>query len=465
MQGAEEGTASASRTVADAYTKSGGWARESSHPSMKGAPRHTSAADQATSCPTESSCAAATHSDCSRNPVRLGYTAAQRRERPGQTGSDPATEPRRGIEPLTYSLRSSDQPELVGRLHSRQRQRTRKTSEDRAMARRAATSIQLIEHFLTHLAEDRACPRSTTYTYMRSFMTLLEVVPNKHLRNMTTDDLRLYVRLPMRQARGNKPAGSAPSEQTKNRRVSELRSLFSWLYVEGLIDQDPSRRLDFIDVVYDPPVPITRSTWCDLYALDLSDTDRVGFGMMTFCGLRREEISLLEPGSFVGDRCRFRRKGGKRANLPWLSNVRRYEERLPMMIGGDIATFMEPLFRLFHDRKNEKLLLGEWCRDDRRRARKYTPAPERGTFIDPTKVNRRLTLALLEADHPGDEATPHMLRKRCASDMLNVFDLNIVTVMRFLDHADPKTTERYIETKEDEQEETNGDVLRRFTRR
>lgn len=310
-----------------------------------------------------------------------------------------------------------------------------------------ASNKALVHRYLDYCQVHRGRTRATLYTYRWAFEALCEHLGSTPFAEAGVDDYRRYIRATTKA--GKRGAGQAPSPATIRRRTYELRGLIKWLYNEGLIPKDLSGHLEAPEVHNEAPKPIPVETWRDLWMSDLSDSDRVGFGLGLFCGLRRHEATALKPGHFVVvDRnpmiVGFGRKGGKWANMPWLSCVRQFKDGMPQLIGGNVQTFTEPLARLLRDRRNGPYLL-DWEPTGRGRTRKYE-RPE--GWIPPLQFNRRLERALKEAGlHvPGDvHQTPHALRHGFCTYLLRM-GVELIEVSRLANHSSIDVTKRYLDT-------------------
>jgi len=316
----------------------------------------------------------------------------------------------------------------------------------------AAANVRLVSQYLEYCRRERGRSPQTLYSYATSLRRLLQHIGPRNLLDLSTDELRGWVHEPLNKPRNGRPTGSEPSPASVKRKVATLRSLYRWLHeVEGLIRRNPALALAAPAVHNENPRPAPEDLWRRLWAADLSDSDRVGFGLAYFCGLRRHEVTLLAPGH-VADvpearLAGFKRKGGHKANLPWLSCVRMFEARRPDLIGGDVASFAEPFARLRRDRAGQSTLLS-WSEDKNPRLGPAVRAAVPDGYADPILFNRRLSRALRSIDLPADAFTPHQLRHSFATNLLDM-GVPLLAVSRLCGHSSIIVTQRYLETAAD----------------
>lgn len=305
--------------------------------------------------------------------------------------------------------------------------------------------IEIINAWLEHQDRERGRSTATLYSYSRMAKLLVA-----HLRGLglslgsaSTDELRAWVHAPL--TKGSR-VGEEPSAATIKRKVSMLRSLFKFAHAEGLVDRDPSARLFAPKVRNENPKPVDLDVWRRLWRSDLSDADRVAFGLAMFCGLRRSEVVSVTAANFSDKMLSgFVRKGGRIGNVPWRSCVQLFFERDATLLDGDLNTFLQPLKRLIaRDPEGASPLVP------------YHDGSSRvceGAFfegrIDPQYMNRRLERALRAVSLTGERAfTPHQLRHTFCT-MLVEWEVPLLVVSRLAGHANVTVTERYTKTKED----------------
>jgi integrase/recombinase XerD len=320
------------------------------------------------------------------------------------------------------------------------------------MAKRP-TNTELVQECLLHLQKDLGRSPLTVNKYGYSYAALLEHLGRKSLLDCDHEDLQEWRRRP-RGGRSTCP----PAPATLKREVMELRTLYKWLHSwKGLVASNPAARLTAPTVHNENPHPAPEGEWKRLWASDLSDSDRVAFGLGYFCGLRRHEATLLTAANFrdvphpelVG----FKRKGGARGSLRWRGCLDVYGLRRPDLIGGDVRTFTEPLERLRAQAAEDggPLLVGWRPRGVAWNARLGKPE----TMIDPRRYNRSLAIAQETAGLPRNCFTPHALRHSFCTNLL-AMGVDLVKVSRLAGHTSITITQRYLWTSEDPMDDLLG---------
>lgn len=315
------------------------------------------------------------------------------------------------------------------------------------MGRKSSQTLR--REFLEHQRRERGRAPHTLYEYDRALGKLIEHLGTLHVCEATTAHLRCLVLAPT--LRGKRGAGVEPAPATKKRRVMELRTFYRWLHEEGYIATNPAARLHAPEVHNENPKPFPSDLWKELWASNLDDSDRVGFGLAMFCGLRRHEVTGLTARHFVDVPrpiiANFKRKGGARRNLPYISCVRFFAERRPELIGGDPRTFLDPLERLRAARAGKPALL-DWqdTLDRRWPIRQKHERPE--GHIDPQTFGRHLERALVAIGKPRRAGSPHMMRHAFCTNLLDA-GVPLLDVSRLAGHSSVVVTQRYLATSED----------------
>lgn len=306
------------------------------------------------------------------------------------------------------------------------------------------TNTAMVNAWLEHHERERGRSTRTLYTYSkdaRRLLMALRAMGNVSLADATPDQLRSWVHAPL--VKGTL-TGQSPSDSTVKRKVSVCRSLYSFLHAEGLISSNPSARLFAPQVRNENPNPVELHVWRTLWASDLSDAERVAFGLALFCGLRRSEVVSVTPSNFEGKMLTgFERKGGKLGVVPWQSCVQFFAEGDISLFGGSIGSFVNPLSRLIEARPPHSPIVP--FEDDPLRSLRVT---ERAGRVDPQVMNRRLKRALRNAGLAEGEFTPHQLRHTFCT-LLVEWGVPLLVVSRLAGHANVTVTERYTRTKED----------------
>lgn len=302
-------------------------------------------------------------------------------------------------------------------------------------------NTEMINHWILHQKRERGRSTQTLYSYSQDSKRLLTHLGDRSLVTVGVEELRGWVHAPL--VKGAK-AGLAPSASTLKRRVSMLRAMFRFLHAEGLLPANPAERLVAPTVHNEAPKPCDWDDWRRLWNSNLSDTDRVGFGLGLFCGLRRIEVVDMEKRHLRGERLiGFRRKGGRLGNVPWLSCVRFFAHADPSLVGGTIESFTDPLNRVLRARKADETLVS-W-QDE---AKRTCPPKYSSASVDPQHMNRHLERALRDCGMKTDAFTPHQLRHGFCTFLL-ANGVPLLEVSRLAGHSNVTITQRYIETADD----------------
>jgi site-specific recombinase XerD len=300
----------------------------------------------------------------------------------------------------------------------------------------------LVNDYLEHMRRDLNRRPLTIHRYRLTYVLLLQHLGRKRLVECDHEDLRGWLRRDRPQTTGD------PSPATLKREIMELRSLYKWLHQhQGLVASNPTVKLHPPKVHNEDPHPAPEDAWRAVWAADLSDTERVAYGLAFFCGLRRQEVTQLRPTNFV-DRPKPRlvdleRKGGAKSSVAYKSCVDFFVQRRPDLIGGDAATFLKPLARLRARPADAPLL--DW---QRRRKAHNDRYGKPDTVIDPHQFNRTLRQRLESLGLADNLFTPHALRHSFCTNML-AMGVPLLTVSRLAGHSSVAITQRYIWTSED----------------
>lgn len=291
----------------------------------------------------------------------------------------------------------------------------------------------IIEAFLQYLEEERRYPASTVSTYSRSYERLAVFLDAEelHLLQVEDDELRRFVN---RTSKGH-------ADNTRRKLIMELRSLYEWM--QNVVRIQPVNYAKAIKppkVAGSDPHPTPDDVWKRLWWSRLSDVDRVAFGLGFFCGLRREEVTRLDPAQFgvrKGHVTTMWRKGGDFVTFPWEATYKFIAERRPdlaLVRGEDV--FLPALKRLLHDREGMHTLCGEWMR---------VRDPK---WLNPTNFNKRMTAAETRLRFPAGTLKPHDLRHAFCTNLV-ALGVDLVDVAALAHHKDPKTTLIYVKLAQD----------------
>lgn len=185
--------------------------------------------------------------------------------------------------------------------------------------------------------------------------------------------------------------------ETRKSIRTALRGFFRWLFEEGIIAEDPVRRLRVVRVPMAEPRPAPDAV---MMAAFRAADDRLKLAILLAgrMGLRRAEIARAHHNDIVGDDLLVHGKGGTTRLVPIHPTV------LPLL------PEYGPLIPSLHD----------------------------GGHVSPDCVGRMLSRAL------GEGVTGHMLRHRFASTAYAKGGTNLRAVQVALGHRTVNTTQRYV---------------------
>ena len=266
----------------------------------------------------------------------------------------------------------------------------------------------LLTDYETYLLIERAMSRNTVASYcsdVEKFMTWAGMAPE----NVTAEDVTGYL-----------ASRSKVSERSQARFLSALRNFFDWLYLEGVVKENPCELVDMPKLGrYFPSVLSEQEVEAIMDSVDTTDwigvRDRAILEVLYGCGLRVSEavglrISCLYPDEgFV----RVFGKGKKERLIPFcgmaLEAVQRYLEVRPLPADS---------------RSDDLLFLNN-----------------RGTSLSRVSMFKMVKKQALIAD-VRKEISPHTFRHSFATHLVeNGADLRVVQEM--LGHESITTTEIY----------------------
>jgi site-specific recombinase XerD len=319
------------------------------------------------------------------------------------------------------------------------------TKEGKTMA--PPSNQAVLRKYVDHLRRERGLSPETVYRYKLTVETLTEQLRGRSLLDATLAQLRSYVLAPT--LKGKRGSGQEPMDATKKRRVAELRTFYGWLHAEGMIARNPTARLVAPTVHNENPKPFPAESWAAVWGSDLTDSDRVAFGLGMFCGLRRHEVTLLTANHFVDVPrpilAAFKRKGGAKRNLPWLSCVQFFAGRRPDLL-PDQRAFTDALAAVRAVRATEPALL-DW-EDVKGPVYGRVLHKRAAGVIDPQTFDRRFKRAQRDADVWPAAGTPHMLRHAFCTNLLDA-GVPLLDVSRLAGHSSVTVTQRYLATRDD----------------
>lgn len=266
----------------------------------------------------------------------------------------------------------------------------------------------ILADYENYLLIERAMSRNTVASYcsdVEKFMTWAGMAPE----NVTAEDVTGYL-----------ASRSKVSERSQARFLSALRNFFDWLYLEGVVKENPCELVDMPKLGrYFPSVLSEQEVEAIMDSVDTTDwigvRDRAILEVLYGCGLRVSEavglrISCLYPDEgFV----RVFGKGKKERLIPLcgmaLEAVRRYLEVRPLPADS---------------RSDDLLFLNN-----------------RGTSLSRVSMFKMVKRQALIAD-VRKEISPHTFRHSFATHLVeNGADLRVVQEM--LGHESITTTEIY----------------------
>ena len=266
----------------------------------------------------------------------------------------------------------------------------------------------ILADYENYLLIERAMSRNTVASYcsdVEKFMTWAGMAPE----NVTAEDVTGYL-----------ASRSKVSERSQARFLSALRNFFDWLYLEGVVKENPCELVDMPKLGrYFPSVLSEQEVEAIMDSVDTTDwigvRDRAILEVLYGCGLRVSEavglrISCLYPDEgFV----RVFGKGKKERLIPFcgmaLEAVQRYLEVRPLPADS---------------RSDDLLFLNN-----------------RGTSLSRVSIFKMVKRQALIAD-VRKEISPHTFRHSFATHLVeNGADLRVVQEM--LGHESITTTEIY----------------------
>lgn len=266
----------------------------------------------------------------------------------------------------------------------------------------------ILADYENYLLIERAMSRNTVASYcsdVEKFMNWADMAPE----NVTAEDVTGYL-----------ASGSKVSERSQARFLSALRNFFDWLYLEGVVKENPCELVDMPKLGrYFPSVLSEQEVEAIMDSVDTTDwigvRDRAILEVLYGCGLRVSEavglrISCLYPDEgFV----RVFGKGKKERLIPFcgmaLEAVQRYLEVRPLPADS---------------RSDDLLFLNN-----------------RGTSLSRVSMFKMVKKQALIAD-VRKEISPHTFRHSFATHLVeNGADLRVVQEM--LGHESITTTEIY----------------------
>ena len=145
------------------------------------------------------------------------------------------------------------------------------------------SNAALVNAYLGHMTTVLRRSPASVHRYRGKYGELLAWAGKRSLASLSTADLNEFLGRP-------RPRVEQASPATIAHEVGVLRSLFGHLHGDGVIGSNPSLRLVAPHVSNDDPKPAPEELWLQLWRSELTDDERVAFGLAYFCGLRRHEV-------------------------------------------------------------------------------------------------------------------------------------------------------------------------------
>jgi integrase/recombinase XerD len=266
----------------------------------------------------------------------------------------------------------------------------------------------ILADYENYLLIERAMSRNTVASYcsdVEKFMTWAGMAPE----NVTAEDVTGYL-----------ASRSKVSERSQARFLSALRNFFDWLYLEGVVKENPCELVDMPKLGrYFPSVLSEQEVEAIMDSVDTTDwigvRDRAILEVLYGCGLRVSEAVCLRISCLYPDEgfVRVFGKGKKERLIPFcgmaLEAVQRYLEVRPLPADS---------------RSDDLLFLNN-----------------RGTSLSRVSMFKMVKRQALIAD-VRKEISPHTFRHSFATHLVeNGADLRVVQEM--LGHESITTTEIY----------------------
>lgn len=293
---------------------------------------------------------------------------------------------------------------------------------------------ELVDVWLTYLAQQRRLSPQTLYAYRGTMAGLLEF-HQRPLSALTLPDLETFLARERRGYRGDYRTGRETAAGTIRRDIATLRSFWKWAVVRGHLPMDIAALLIAPKVMNDDPKPVEDQTWLRVWQLRMTPDERIALGLAFFCGLRRREICGLRREQFIDTPypriSSVVRKGGKKQGLSWLSCVEMFQAKLPHL---EPVRFTDALSERFDVMGSEGMLFPSWDADG-------------DGLVIPNVLNKRL-LRLCRRASLSEPFSPHTLRHSFVTNMLRM-GVPIPIVSRLAGHTNLNMTMRYADTGDD----------------
>ena len=282
---------------------------------------------------------------------------------------------------------------------------------------------EVLESFMDHLETVQRRRPQTVRTYRYTLKHWVDCLNNKPLSDVRPTDVEDWAARPRR---NNKQ----PSASTMHREVVVVRVFQQWAHERGY-GASTVRSAHAPSAPSRSPKPVDDDLWLQLWQSELSDTDRMCFGLGYFAGLRRGEIVSIKPTQIdtKAGTMRFIRKGGSPEPVEYLAMGQWLE-------GMTVHTGFDNWARIVHEQVERRTELGAnllWWEGTGEQA------------ADSEKLARRLRAALVAADLGDKQMTLHQLRHSAATNLVRS-GCPPELIRDALSHSSWDVTSRYAKT-------------------
>lgn len=255
----------------------------------------------------------------------------------------------------------------------------------------------LIDDYTDYLQYERTVTKQTLQAYLSDINRLMEAIGNTDIEDVTLSDLRQHMR-------DMKEAGLANA--TIRRRIHSLNTFYGWLVLEGIVDEQISRKLHLPKRHRKQPVWLS-----DDEIKRFAETPSrlsIAWQLMAWFGLRRSEILKLD----------------------W-KDIRLQDKVL--------------IVRDTKSKKDRVMPIPKALLPDLLEAWKNRDMPESGSVVGIGKSPfvRAFKKHLKNCGLSGKGITPHTLRHSFASSLIRQ-GVPLTVVKELLGHKDVSTTMIYI---------------------